>query len=194
MNLSLPNLMALLRFTVQNPRAGARQVMQADVPIAARWMAFAVMAILSAVLAHLSFGMMPADMRDQMGSAMTSPFRTAAFQGVLMLISVHAIVWIGRACGGKGAFSDALILMVWLQFILLVLQVVQIVVQVALPPVSGGIGFLSIAVFVWLLSNFIAEVHMFKSVGKVFLGVLLSMLAIGFVLTLVLLPFTGMGV
>ena len=193
MDLSLQSLMALARYTVQNPREGARMVMQANVPVPARWMAFAVMAILSAVLAHLSFGMMPADMRMEMGGAMNSPFRTAAFQGALMLASVYAIVWIGRWRGGVGTFNDTLILMVWLQFILLILQMVQIVAQLVLPALSQGIGFLSIAVFLWLLTNFIAEVHKFASVGKTFVAVLLAMLAMGFVLTLILLPFADMG-
>ena len=49
MDLSLQSLIALARYTVQNPREGARMVMQANVPVPARWMAFAVMAILSAV-------------------------------------------------------------------------------------------------------------------------------------------------
>lgn len=189
MDLSLASLLSAVRLTVQNPREGARLVMQANMPVAARWIAVAIMAILSAVLAHVSFGMMPADMRDQMGTAMASPFRTAIFQAFLMLISAHAILWIGRWRGGVGTFNDVLILMVWLQFILLLLQVIQIVFQVLLPVLAEVVGFMSVAVFMWLISSFIAEVHGFKSVAKTFLGVILAMIAMGFVLALFMLPF-----
>lgn len=194
MDLSLSALLAAVRFTVQNPREGARMVMRANVPVPARWIALAIMAILSAVLAHVSFGMMPPEMRAQMGTAMASPFRTAIFQAALMLIATHAIVWIGRWRGGIGTFNDALILMVWLQFILLILQVLQIAFQVLLRPMAEVVGYLSVAVFIWLLSNFIAEVHGFKSVGKTFIGVMVTMLAMGFVLALVMLPFMDTGV
>jgi len=191
MTITLQSLFSLARFTVQNPREGARMVMQADVPVAGRWIALALMAILSAVLAHLSIGMMPAEIRGEMGNAIASPFRTAVLQGGLMLLAAHAIVWIGRWRGGIGTFDDVLILMVWLQFILLILQVVQIVVQLLLPPLAQVVGFASIAIFLWLISNFVAEVHKFKSVPMTFLGVILAMFAMGFVMALVLMFFMG---
>ncbi len=191
MDLNLKSLLSLAQLSAQTPREGARLVMQARVPTTARWVAFALMAIMSSVMAHLSFGMMPSSAQSQMGSAMASPFRTAIMQGVLMLVAVNAIVWIGRWRGGKGTFDDALILMVWLQFIMLILQVAQIVIQVLLPPLAEIVGIASIAVFLWLLSNFVAEVHGFKSVGWTFFGVILSLLAMGFVLALVMVPFMG---
>ncbi len=194
MNPSLQDLLSLARFTVQSPREGARKVIGAQVPVSARWAAFALMAVLSSVLAHVSFGVMPAEMKAQMGAAMASPFRTALLQAALMLVAANAIVWIGRWRGGVGRFDDVLILMVWLQFILLILQVVQVVVQMVLPQLADVVGFASIAIFLWLLSNFVAEVHKFKSVGLTFLGVILSMLAMGFVLAIVMVPFMGAGV
>ena len=193
MSFSFPDLLTLARFTLQSPREGAALVMRADVPMPARWVALVLMAVMSSVLAHLSFGMMPPEAQAQMGTAMSSPFRTALFQLALMLASVHAVYWVGRWRGGTGSFADALILMVWLQFILLMLQVLQIMVQLVLPPAADLIGLLSVGIFLWLLSSFIAELHKFSSVGKTFLGVIGFMLALGVVMAFVLFPIVGGG-
>ncbi|MFN7223566.1 MAG: YIP1 family protein [Paracoccaceae bacterium] len=194
MDLSLATLLSLARFTVQNPRQGARMVMQANLPVVARWVALALMAIVSALLAHLAFALMPAQVQLAMEGAMSSPFTSTLMQGVLMLVSVFAIHYIGRWRGGSGRFEDALILMVWLQFILLILQVVQIVVQVLIPPAAILVGYASVGVFLWLLSNFVAELHGFSSVLKTFFGVVLALIATGFLLAILLLPFISPGI
>lgn len=191
MDLTLASLLQLARFTVQSPREGARMVMQANLPIPARWVALALMAVVSSVVAHLSMGLMPTEAQAQMGGMMASPISTAIFQAGLMVVSVHAVFWIGRWRGGRGSFADALILVGWLQFILLILQVVQIVAQIILPPVSNLIGFASIGIFLWLLSNFIAELHGFRSVFMTMLGVLATLFAAGFVLSFILLAAIG---
>jgi hypothetical protein len=194
MDLSLASLLSAVRFTVLNPREGARMVMQTKAPVQARWMALAIMAILSTVLLHLSFGMMPADAQGQIGPTMASPFSTALFQAAIILITTQAVYWIGRKLGGVGTFNDALILMVWLQFILLILQVVLIMVQVLFLPLASVVSLLSVGIFIWLLGNFVTELHKFQSVGKTVFGVLLTMIIMGFVLALVLMPFIDTGV
>lgn len=191
MELSLSALLQLARFTVQSPREGARMVMQANLPMPARWVALALMAVVSSVLAHIAMRLMPQEAQNQMGGMMASPINTAILQALLMLASVYAIHWLGRWRGGSGSFADALILMVWLQFILLILQVIQIAVQVVVPPLMDVIGFLSIVLFMWLISNFIAELHGFKSVIMTFLGVLATLFLAGFVLSLILLSVIG---
>ena len=191
MDLSLSSLLSLARYTVQNPREGARMVMGANLPMVARWVALALMAVTSAILAHLAFALMPAEVRLSMDGAMSSPLTSAVMQGGLMLIAVFVIHYVGRWRGGAGRFEDALILMIWLQFILLILQVVQIVTQVLLPPASVLVGYVSIGIFLWLLSNFVAELHGFSSVLLTFFGVLVTLIAIGFILALFLIPFIG---
>lgn len=194
MDLSLQSLLSMARFTVQNPREGARMVMQVSMPMSARWAGFALMAVMSSVLAHVSFGLLPAESQAQMGNAMASPFRTVILQGALMLVAAHAIVWVGRWRGGVGTFENVLILMVWLQFILLILQAFQIAVQILVPPLADILGFASVGIFLWLLSNFVAEVHKFESVGKAFAGIMITMFAMGLLLAIAITPFIDTGV
>ena len=72
MDLSLSTLLSLARFTVQNPREGARMVMRANLPMTARWVALALMAVASAILAHLAFALMPVEAQQAMAGAMAS--------------------------------------------------------------------------------------------------------------------------
>lgn len=194
MDLSLANLLSLARFTVQNPREGARMVMRANLPIGARWVALALMAVASAMLAHLSFALTPPEVRAMMEGAMFSPLWSAAVQAAAMVFAVYSIHWVGRWRGGTGAFEDALILTVWLNFIMLILQVLQIATQVLLPPVSVIVGYLSVGVFLWLLSNFVAELHGFRSVLMTLFGILLTLMLFGFLLALLLMPMMAPGI
>lgn len=193
MDLSFQGLLALARETLQNPRGVARIVMNANLPMPARWVALGLMVVGSALLAHLSFLVMPADAQAVLAEGMSSPFTTAVLQGVVMVMAVAAIFFLGRVMGGVGSFSDALILVVWVQFILLILQAAQIVAQVLIPPAAIVVSYASIGIFLYLLSHFVAELHGFPSVLKTFGGILLALLAIGFALALILMPMMGTG-
>ncbi|NCM97616.1 MAG: YIP1 family protein, partial [Rhodobacterales bacterium] len=74
-----------------------------------------------------------------------------------------------------GRFDEALILVVWLQFVLLGLQAVQLVAYAVAPLLADLIGLATVALFFWLLTNFVAELHGFKSLGLVFVGVLATL-------------------
>lgn len=186
MDVTLPGLMRMARETLQDPRVGARRIMAIDAPMGARWSALALMAVASALLTHVSFALSPAATREALAAAMASPLRTAILQGAAMLIGVVAIHRIGAARGGTGGLPEAVSLMVWLQFILLVLQAAQVVAQVILPPLSGIIAFFGVGLFFYLLTYFVAELHGFRSLGLTLLGILGTMLLIAFVLALLL--------
>ena len=85
---------------------------------------------------------------------------------------------------GSALFTH-LLLMAWLQFILLCLQVLQLVTQVLLPPLSELLGLVGLALFFWLLTNFIAELHGFGSLVKTFVAVLICLVLAAFLLAFV---------
>jgi hypothetical protein len=150
------------------------------------WMSLMLMAVVSTILTHISFAMMPVEAQAFWGTAMGSPVRTAIVQWVVLLFSVHAIHRIGRWRGGKGSLNDTVVLIAWLQFILLCVQVAQLAAQMLVPPLADLLGLLGLVLFLWLLTNFIAQVHGFASVALVFLGVILTLLALMFVLAFIM--------
>jgi hypothetical protein len=191
MDLSPAMLAAEARLTLREPRAGLRRILNLGLPLQARWIGFALMAIGGAVVTHLSFAMIPADQRDAMMELMVSPLRTALLQGVILLAIVFMAWWLGRLRGGTGSFADTLLAMVWLQFIMLGVQVIQLVLMVLSPPVAAIANLLGFGLFVWLLTNFVAELHGFHSRLAVFGGIIFGTVLLAFSLAVLLLLVSG---
>ncbi|MFN4158368.1 MAG: YIP1 family protein [Gemmobacter sp.] len=194
MDLTLTTLLTMARETVSDPRGGAKRIMAINLPLRDGWSALALMAVGSAVLTHLGFLLSPPAARDFFSDAMASPFRTAILQGLVMGLGAFAMFKVGVARGGHGTLPQAVALAAWLQFILLVLQVAQLAAQVLVPPLAALIGLLGLALFFWLLTGFVMQMHGFTSMPITFLGILATMVALGMVLAMVLGMFFGMPV
>jgi hypothetical protein len=186
MDLTLPNILALVRLTLQEPRQGARRIMELDLPINGRWLALILVAAGSAIGTHLSIALMPPEQREIMLTLIASPVRTALLQAGIWAVIAAAIAVGGRMRGGTGTFPDALILMVWLQFILLCVQMVQVLAGIVLPIVADLIGLAGLGLLLWLLTNFVAELHGFRSLIAVFAGVVAGAFALIFVAAILL--------
>jgi hypothetical protein len=182
MELTPAFLMRMARETLLTPRAAAATILNFGFAPLVGWLSLMLMAIASTILTHLSFALMPAETRDIWSGAMGSPIRTAMLQWVVLLISVHAIHKIGRLLGGTGSLGGAVVLVGWLQFILLCVQIVQLLMQVLVPALSDLLGIFGLVLFLWLLTNFTAELHGFKRLGLTFLGILLTIFVVAIVL------------
>ena len=189
--MTVQGLAELMRDTLRDPRGGARAVMQMRLPMEARWLALVLMAVGSALLTHIGIAMtMP--MGDTGATlALPSPIATAATQFMVLVLTAALATWVGRWAGGQGQFPDAVTLVVWLQAILLAVQLLQMVLLLLVPPLGALVGYASVALFFWLLTAFVAELHGFRSLGLTFLGVVLAILAVAFVLALFLFPTMG---
>lgn len=171
---------ALAQLTLQDPRQAARRLLTMNVPLPARTLGLLFVAVVSAILASVQVGLQP-DPVDPLLSQMTaSPFRAAVLQWVVLILSVAMIHFVGRSFGGKGSLADALLITVWLQFLMLGVQFIQVLADFFSPALAGLVGIASLGIFLWLLTSFIAELHGFQSRGLVLMGVLASALALGF--------------
>jgi hypothetical protein len=194
MDLTLSNLLALARLTVQSPRLGAQAVMRLPLPGNARWAAMLLLAVMSALLMQGMTYVLPPVGPNGEPVEPVGPFFWAGMVAGGMVLTTVLVHRIGKWRGGTGRFDDALILVVWLQFIQMLLVVVQLVLLFVLPPAATLVEVLAVALFLWLLTNFVAELHGFRSLGLVFLGVILTFVASVFVMSILLLPFMSLGV
>ena len=185
--LSLGPLLRMARDTVSNPREGAETILSLGLPRQALWLAFALVVVLSMLLGDILYLLagVPQDgpLTGPMGG---SPVVMGLLQAAFLYMMAHAITQIGRLFGGTGRFEEALVLIVWLQFIFLCVQVVQLAALLLMPPLAGLITILALGLFLWLLVNFIATLHGFTSLGMVFAMTIVSAFAILFLLSLVL--------
>lgn len=182
---------ALAQLTLQNPRQAARVLLAEGVPMRARTAGLLLVAVVSALLASLQVGLTPQPLDPLSAFMLASPIRAAIVQWLFLALSVVLVHQVGRAFGGRGSFPDALLIVVWLQLLMLALQVLQLVVTFFSPALAGLIGLAGFGVFLWLMTTFIAELHGFTSRGLVFLGMVLSCLAAGFVLGILLILILG---
>jgi hypothetical protein len=183
-------LASLAQLTLQDPAQAARVLLAEGVPLRARSAGLLLVAILSALLVSLQVGR--GEPQDPFTAVMlASPLRAAVFQWLFLAVSVFLIHRVGLAFGGHGSFADALLIVVWLQVIMLGFQLLQLVVSPIAPGVAGVIGLVSLVVYLWLMTVFIAELHGFVARGMVFLGMLLTALAAGFLLAVLMMLLLG---
>jgi hypothetical protein len=147
----------------------------------------------STLFTYVSFRLSPPETQAFFAEAMASPLRTAFLQLFVMVASVFAIWRLGRARGGQGGMDDSVALVAWLQFVMLVLQVATLAAQVLVPPLAGLLGLVEVGLFFWLLVNFVAELHGFRSLVATFVGVLAALCLLIVGMALVLAPVLGLG-
>lgn len=184
--LSLNALLRLARDTVTNPQEGASTVLSFAPPMRALWLMFALVVVLSLFLGEVVFLVSGPLEEGPLTGAYSSPLALGLIQAATLLVTVHAMHRIGVWFGGTGRFEEAFILIIWLQFILLCAQVVQLAAMILLPPLAMIILLLSIGLMLWLFVNFVAVLHGFTSLGMVFFMTLASAFAIVFLMSLVL--------
>jgi hypothetical protein len=187
----IPGLADLVKLTLEDPRRGVRAVLNLGIPLPARTAALLLVAVGSALLTHLGFLVLPPSEDPVMAFITGSPLRTAVVQWVILACTVVLIDRVGRARGGTGNLADALLIVVWVQVIMLGLQLVQLVALLVAPPLAMIIYLGGLALFFWLLTNFVAELHGFASRGAVFVGIVVTGFAVAFVLILVLTLIVG---
>jgi hypothetical protein len=84
---------------------------------------------------------------------------------------------VGQVFGGKGTFRNALLLFVWLEFLVVLIGIVQTIALFVLPLVGVAITVLTFALFLWIQVQFIKALHGFSNGWLVFLGMIGTLLA-----------------
>lgn len=185
MDTSLVALWGLVRETVTDPRAGARTIMAAGLTMQARWLALALVVVLSVFLGQLTIRVLMAP-SGMMAAVLSGPASSILLQAGVLLLMAIAAHNVGRMMGGHGNFPDAMLLVACLQGIMVLVQAVQIVALLLLPPLGGIVSLLGFGVFLWVLTGFVAELHGFRSLLGVFGMVVVTAFGVAFLLALFL--------
>lgn len=183
--MSFDDFRHLVRLTFRDPEAAAGQLMGLGLPMQARWMALLLAVSVSALMSFGVSSLFPApDGSDApLLSLVRQPIALAGMQLGAIVIGAGLMTSVGRMFGGTGGFPDALLLAVWIEVVLLIIQAVQILLTLVLPPFAGIMGILAIALFFWLTVRFAKALHGFESVLKVLLAMFGTLLIAGFVLS-----------
>ncbi|WP_108260243.1 Yip1 family protein [Mangrovicoccus ximenensis] len=193
-------ILALVLATLRDPRGTARQILAMQLPQNVLWLILFTVAIVSALIgqvAALLFLPGPVPGGDPV---ILGPLLMAGLQLGGLVLTVFAVHHIGRIMGGQGTLERSLLLMSWLEVVMVVVQLAQLVLLFLLSFTGAGFpGLLvmvaSFALVTWVFTAFVAEIHGFRSLWLVFLMTIASVLAFSFALSLILsfmgLTFTG---
>ena len=180
--LSVP---ALIRATLADPGDGVRRIQSLGLSAQARWLAFAIVAIVTVLPTEALLAAVPADKLTPWEQAMRRPFVAVAAQAVTMILASGAITVIGRWFGGRARFADAILAIAWVQFIMFMFQITQFALLALMPPIGVLFGLVSLGVFLWLLVGTTAALNGFTNRLLVLLGVVATGLVIAFGLGIV---------
>lgn len=185
--MNFDDIKALIGLTFREPEAAARQLILSGIPLPARWMGLMIAVSVSAILAWFSALLFPLPQGEAVPAlSMTAqPLLMAAIQAGAILLAAGLMSSVGRMFGGQGRFEDALLLAVWIEIVLLLVQVAQLVVSLLVPAVAGILGILAIALFLWLTVQFTKALHGFRSGAKVFMGLIATVFVAGFLLSFI---------
>ncbi len=184
MSMTPKTLLHAALFTVKDPRAGARAVLEMGLSLQTGATALLLMAVCSTMLSSVIFLYSP--MRDdpELAKVFGNPVLLAAVQVAVLALMALVIHVVGRRFDGKGDLAGAVVLTAWLEFVLVLLQVMQLVSLFLPPVIAEALGLLGFVLFIWLLVEFIKELHGFASAIKVLFMILATFLATLFAISL----------
>ena len=169
--MTLDILLKTLRLSLLRPKDGLRVVLNWQLSLLESALALALMAVLSAGLISLVIGPLPPGMDPVSAAMLSNPVYLAIVQLVgLAMISLFLHL-LGRVVGGRGSFPQAVAMMAWLEALLILISVVQSAALLLLPPLGLLLVPAGMMLSVWLITNFVAELHGFPSLLLTLLGV-----------------------
>jgi hypothetical protein len=120
------------------------------------------------------------------GDVLVPPLAHAAVLLASLVLTASAIQIGGRFLGGQGRFSEALLVVVWMEVLALGTEIVLLAASLLLPPLTGILGIAGLAVLLWCLVHFIRALHGFAGLGRAVAALLIGAVAVGLALSLLL--------
>ncbi len=177
--------------TVPEPRKVARDVFAVQLPRTALWQMLALMLVCMTFLGVIRSILFPVD-PEFADALLAKPLVVGAVQAAASVITVFLIYYIGRMTGGTGSFPQAIKTVVWMQFVLLILELGSVFFLVIAPGFALLTGLFAVFMSFWILSHFIAEMHGFASPLSVFFGIVMTAISLSVLLSM-LLALLGLG-
>lgn len=161
----------LLRMTMTDPRRAGHAVIALGLPVQSLWLALMLMAILLSLMVSGVFHGVPLP-PGAMGEAIRlspayhSPLIFAVINWGQAVISVFVLYWIGRMFGGQGTLGDMLAVMIWLQFVSLVLAAGLFLAGLIVPIAGGVLMLLALGWGVWATVALVDAANRFDNMFK----------------------------
>ncbi len=179
------DIAALAGLTLRAPRTAARAILDSGIDRARHFEIFLLVIALSGALGQLTLILLPLQDAPEDAPRITGLI-IAALVGASILLLTFVLHLGGRLFGGTGDVRDAMLLVLWAQFLMTCLQAVELLIALALPGAGGALALVAVGFLLWLLTNFAAELHGFESLARTFVGLAAAMLGLSLILSIAL--------
>ncbi|WP_298256083.1 YIP1 family protein [uncultured Litoreibacter sp.] len=175
--------------TLRRPREACAEVLKLEFERGHLWLILLLVSVVSVLASEFTMLFVPSDLIVDQGPLPNSPMFMAVVILALLAATVFATHYIGRAFDGQGAFDDSLKAVIWMQFVMLALQAVQILFFMISPVFGLLFGWFGALYMFGVFLVFVQILHGFKSLGGVLLGAIAGfigiMLAIAVLITII---------
>ncbi|MGX9350467.1 Yip1 family protein [Shimia sp. W99] len=187
-------LRQLFMLTIYNPPQAGQVLVAQQVDRAAGWLILALAVILNTLAYFLSITLFPVPAEIAL-PLLTSPVLVCMVLGSVTVIFVFAFYWVGRAMGGQARFEDILLMMGWLQYMRLAVQLGALVLMIFLPGLAQIFVMATGLYGAWIVLNFLKVAHGFDTMGKAVMMLVFTLvgMTVGLSLFLSLIGVTAMG-
>ncbi len=171
--------------TIPEPRKIAVEIQALRYPRVALWQLFALFMVLSTGIGVMASILFPVD-PSMAGPLLSNPILMGIIESSVLVITVFIIYWAGQVFEGTGRFDQALLTVLWLQFVILFVQLAVLILAIFAPGMALMMNVFGVGLTFWILSHFITEMHGFRSAGMVFAMILLTILGLILGLTMIM--------
>ncbi|MEX0368494.1 Yip1 family protein [Ruegeria sp. HKCCD8929] len=175
--------------TVTDPAEAARQLMALGLGRDVLWLALALAVVLNTTIQAASNVLFTTIDPAFQGIAL-SLVTYAAIVGGGLILTIFTIFHIGRLMGGQGAFEDVMVLMVWMQFLRVLVQAAGVILLLTVPFLSVLLALVAFLIGVYIFVHFIDQAHRLGSPGRA-AGVLIASIVAIAIVSFILLSLVG---
>ena len=183
---SVSDLLGMMVQSLRTPRVVLHQVLGWQMQTAHLVQIALLLSVIALMLQILVEAVFPDGPMQNMTAMFGGPLGSFALQFGMMMATAIVMAIVGRAFGGRGQFIDCLKAVVWLNFILLAVQFVQLVAVFLYPPLALLIFVFSVFLSLALTVAYVMEVHRFENVAMATFGTLATMVAALLIVSVVL--------
>lgn len=163
----LRDLIQLAIKTLREPKRCLRIVLDIVITMPELMQATALVVLLSMILPIISLMLQPIEVQQAMSAFSSNPIPIFILQVFIILGSAGLITTFGKMFQGYGTFKETLTAMVWLQFVLLGVQILQLLVSIIAPGFNAAFFLGSVLMMIYLTISFIMEIHGFNNLAAV---------------------------
>ncbi|MGB7316749.1 MAG: YIP1 family protein [Planktotalea sp.] len=172
--------------TISEPRDVAAELLGMRIEKQTLWIALGLVVVLNTIVYQV--GLIASPPNFEIPALFSSPVPFAILVGVGLVLSIYSLTYAGRILGGQAKVQGMMVLLIWLQYLRLAVQLLVLLLMPIMPGIAGILVFGASLYGMWLVLQFVDVAHgfnnLFTSFGTLVFSGLGIMLGLAIVLTL----------